>query len=405
MTAGIQKRSISTRLMRISCSLHPTCMYTASGGRRNAHTIFKTNFTSTLAPLRPLDSCAIATGTPSLMTFLGFGGKRNKSSQEVVSRAKEACESLASEGRSSQKAVEELSKHVNMMKSKLCGDQDESTMPTGGIGALVEEMVNKELLGDFCTKLSLVDFETRKDLVRVFGAILRHDSGSGNYLAAKYLAERPKLLEHLIDEYENPETALNAGAMLREALRHEALHEIILFSPYFSNFFRYIELPSFEVASDAFTTFRECLTRHRQLTARFLNDRHDEFFASYNRILRSENYVTRRQSVKLLGEILLDKVNSDAMLRYISDVHNLRLIMNLLKDSSRSIEFEAFHIFKVFVANPQKPPEVQEILWRNRDKLLRYLSDFQNDRGARLTHCLSSFLSSSTSNKFCRRPF
>ena len=34
-------------------------------------------------------------------------------------------------------------------------------------------------------------------------------------------------------------------------------------------------------------------------------------------------------------------------LQYVADVDNLCLLMNLLKDPSRSIQFEAFHVFKV----------------------------------------------------------
>lgn len=34
-------------------------------------------------------------------------------------------------------------------------------------------------------------------------------------------------------------------------------------------------------------------------------------------------------------------------LQYVADVDNLCLMMNLLKDPSRSIQFEAFHVFKV----------------------------------------------------------
>ena len=67
-------------------------------------------------------------------------------------------------------------------------------------------------------------------------------------------------------------------------------------------------------------------------------------------------------------------------MRYIADVQHLMLVMNLLRDSSRSIQYEAFHLFKVFVANPAKPPAVREILTKNADRLMRYLSDFQTDR-------------------------
>ncbi len=35
--------------------------------------------------------------------------------------------------------------------------------------------------------------------------------------------------------------------------------------------------------------------------------------------------------------------------------------MNALRDRSRSIQFEAFHIFKIFAANPNKHPEVVHV--------------------------------------------
>ena len=51
-------------------------------------------------------------------------------------------------------------------------------------------------------------------------------------------------------------------------------------------------------------------------------------------------------SAQLLGEILLHRANVKAMMRYVSEVDNLKLMMVLLKDQSRSIQFEAFHVFK-----------------------------------------------------------
>ena len=50
---------------------------------------------------------------------------------------------------------------------------------------------------------------------------------------------------------------------------------------------------------------------------------------------------------KLLGELLLDRHNFTVMTRYISNPENLKLMMNMLKDKSRNIQFEAFHVFKV----------------------------------------------------------
>ncbi len=57
--------------------------------------------------------------------------------------------------------------------------------------------------------------------------------------------------------------------------------------------------------------------------------------------------VTRPVLLQLLGELLLDRSNVKVMMRYVSDSKNLQMMMMLLKDNSRSIQFEAFHVFKV----------------------------------------------------------
>lgn len=72
-----------------------------------------------------------------------------------------------------------------------------------------------------------------------------------------------------------------------------------------------------------------------------------QFFNMYNTLILSSNYVTKRQSLKLLGEILLDRANYNIMTRYIASEANLKMMMNFLRDKSRNIQFEAFHVFKV----------------------------------------------------------
>ena len=52
---------------------------------------------------------------------------------------------------------------------------------------------------------------------------------------------------------------------------------------------------------------------------------------------------------QLLGELLLDRHNFAVMTKYIGNPDNLKLMMNLLKDKSRNIQFEAFHVVKVRV--------------------------------------------------------
>ena len=105
-----------------------------------------------------------------------------------------------------------------------------------------------------------------------------------------------------------------------------------------------------------------------------------QVFQQYEKLLHSDNYVTRRQSLKLLGELLLDRHNFSVMTKNISNPDNLKLMMNMLKEKSRNIQFEAFHVFKVFVANPNKPKPILDILIRNQDKLIEFLTKFHTDR-------------------------
>lgn len=56
--------------------------------------------------------------------------------------------------------------------------------------------------------------------------------------------------------YESAEAAQSCGAMLRECLRHEPLARIALFSEDFYRLFHYVALSVFDVASDAFASFK-----------------------------------------------------------------------------------------------------------------------------------------------------
>lgn len=58
------------------------------------------------------------------------------------------------------------------------------------------------------------------------------------------------------ERYDTPQVALNCGIMLRECIRHEPLAKIVLYSEQFHSFFNYVELSTFDIASDAFATFK-----------------------------------------------------------------------------------------------------------------------------------------------------
>ena len=51
---------------------------------------------------------------------------------------------------------------------------------------------------------------------------------------------------------------------------------LVLEGPLFAQFFEKVEVTNFEVASDAFATFKDLLTRHKALVGRFLASSYDQ---------------------------------------------------------------------------------------------------------------------------------
>lgn len=313
---------------------------------------------------------------------------KSKSNPELVRHLSENLNSLRRVAESEKKlgkAQEEVSRTLQMIKNYICGSGDQEPQAetvaqlcheleaTGGQGGMLRMMVEN---------LHLVDFEAKKDVAQIFNKCLRRQIGARSP-TVEHICTHPEVLFMLLKGYENQEIALSCGQMLRECARHEPLARIILYSKEFYELFSYVEMSTFDIASDAFSTFKELLTRsnYKMLIAEFLESNYEKVFEEhYQKLLVSDNYVTRRQALKLLGELLLDRHNFSVMTRYISSAPNLKLMMCLLREKSRNIQFEAFHVFKVFVANPSKPKPILDILLRNQEKLVDFLSKFHTDR-------------------------
>jgi len=308
-----------------------------------------------------------------------FGSKSPKNPQEVCRTLKEALTSLERTDKKADKAQEDISKSLCQIKTMLYGSNDSEPPTEIVLSQLSLEFYNGHLVLLLIKNLQKVDFEGKKDVTQIFNNILRRQIGT-RAPTVEYIVTKPEILTELMLGYETPDIALHCGVMLRECARHEPLARIMLNSPLFYKFFTYVEVSTFDIASDAFSTFKEMLTKHKALCAEFLENNYSQVFTHYETLLNSDNYVTRRQSLKLLGELLLDRHNFTVMKKYISEPDNLKLMMTMLKEKSRNIQFEAFHVFKVFVANPEKPRPILEILLRNQDKLVDFLTKFHTDR-------------------------
>ncbi|OVA04425.1 Mo25-like [Macleaya cordata] len=276
-------------------------------------------------------------------------------------------------------ALEEVEKNFLAMRQTLSGDGEVEPNPDH-VSQLALEICKEDVLGLFIHKLPILGWEARKDLVHCWCILLRQMVGS-SYCCVEYIEDHLELLDFLVVCYDNKDIALNCGSMLRECIKFPTLAKYILESTSFDLFFKYVELPNFDVASDAFTTFKDLLTKHENAVSEYLTAHYEEFFELYEKLLTSPNYVTRRQSLKLLSEFLLEPPNSHIMKRYILEVRYLKVMMTLLKDSSKNIQLSAFHIFKVFVANPNKPRDIIVILAKNHERLLALLHNLSVGKG------------------------
>jgi len=304
-------------------------------------------------------------------------GKSSKSPADVTKHLKESLTVLerGTDAKKVEKAQEEASKHLGSISSLLATSEESDIV----LAQLSQEMYNTEIIPLLLRNLNRIDFEGKKEAVQIFNNVLRRQIGTRTP-TVEYICTSAEILTVLIQGYENPEIALSTGAMLRECIKYEPLAKLVLNSNNFMDFFRYIDAANFDIASDAFATFKDLLTRHKMTAAQFLESNYEPLFTPYHSLLVSDNYVTKRQSLKLLGELLLDRHNFSVMTKYISSPDNLKLMMNMLKDNKRNIQFEAFHVFKVFVANPNKPKPIMDILLRNQEKLIDFLSKFHTDR-------------------------
>ncbi|KAL9963438.1 hypothetical protein ACROYT_G026949 [Oculina patagonica] len=279
-------------------------------------------------------------------------GSSKKSPSELVKNAQDCIAVLDKEPagtKKSDKALEDLAKQLSAMKTILYGSGDQAPL-TEHVAQLAQETYNSDIFLALLPLLHRLDFECKKDVAQIFNNILRRQIGT-RYPTVEYIHANEEILFTLVKGYETHEVALNCGIMLRECMRHEPLARTVLHDERFYKFFEYVEMSTFDIASDAFTSFKELLTRHKIMCAEFLEKSYDRFFGEYSKLLHSENYVTKRQSLKLLGELLLDRHNFTVMTKYISNTENLKLMMNMLRDKSRNIQFEAFHVFKVSLLN------------------------------------------------------
>lgn len=225
---------------------------------------------------------------------------RSKSPTELAKSSRQAIASLEEKGQADEEVLknkERISGNLKAMKLMLYGEQELEPKPEN-IDRLCIDVLEEDLIPLFLKHMKSFDFEAKKDATSVINFLLRRGEQNS---AVTYMSERRDILRTLVDGYSDIDIALNFGLIMRECIRHESLCGHILNSNYFYNLFEYVQKESFDVASDAFLSLKMVLTKHKNLVAEFLQTHYDEFFSKYGTLIQSKNYVTMRQSLKVIS--------------------------------------------------------------------------------------------------------
>ena len=289
------------------------------------------------------------------------------------------------------------------------------------------------LIPELINYLQLLPFESRKHVAAIFNYLLV--CGFDGADRDIYIPIMNKFRDYIIMNFEaivapivrghgvssassntgtTTDVALHCGSMYRSCFRHSSLYgQLVVTRRRVEQFvFPFIDeyalLPNFDVSSDAMESLKLVMTagttchgdgnndstaisqidtnsqqEMAELAATFLIRDYDAMWDQrFNlKLLSTEaNYMTKRVALQILSTVLLTRSNYEIMMKYVNSRTNLILVMKLLRDTSPHITLDAFHVFKVFVANPNKIPEVEKILRDNSQKLCAYLETLHNDK-------------------------
>lgn len=123
--------------------------------------------------------------------------ERPKSPAEVVAKLSAAFELLASSAKS-EKALEQVSKYLGQAKLLLFGDDEHEATRDVAI-ALAVEAARTDLMSRFVKHLYELDFEARKDVAAVYGALVRIKDADDRTPGATYVQAHPELLTFLFE--------------------------------------------------------------------------------------------------------------------------------------------------------------------------------------------------------------
>lgn len=250
-----------------------------------------------------------------------------------------------------------------------------------------------DLLLHISKKVAFLLPETRRIVSAIWGYLLKVESPRCfQRPMVDYLTKHTEAADNLLAIYGKNSGAIDViiGVMIRDATRFQKVVEHVFRRDLVFSLFPVLTSTNFDVSSDAFQTLKEILVNHKEVSAPWLSHNFDKFFGDYMKLVNAGSdgdYVTVRQSLGILSTILLDRQFMDVMIQFVNQEEFLKPVLILMDNSSKVVRFEAFHIFKIFAANPNKTPKIIRILTQNHNRIMKLLESIEQDRSEDVEFC------------------
>ncbi|GME71818.1 unnamed protein product [Ambrosiozyma monospora] len=183
------------------------------------------------------------------------------------------------------------------------------------LAQLAHEVYTTDSLVLLISNLSNIEFDSRKIVVLLFNSLLRRKIGNRSP-TIDYLLQRNQILTMLMKGTANPEISIHTTGMLKEAIKYEQVAHFLLFDNVFWKCFDYCQSDSFEISTDAFSILIDLLTLHKEVSSQFFQEHKLKFIDYINRLITSKSYVTKREAIRLLAQLILSKSNYHLMAAY-----------------------------------------------------------------------------------------
>mmetsp|Transcript_49157 Transcript_49157/g.96361 ORF Transcript_49157/g.96361 Transcript_49157/m.96361 type:complete len:383 (-) Transcript_49157:71-1219(-) len=289
---------------------------------------------------------------------MGACSSSQKSPTGLVASATSTMRALKAEEEkdSNPKLTATINADLSQMKTMLYGQGGEGTHE-GNVEKLCAGVLSENLISEFINNLTKLTFDAGKDATHIINYLLKNKTDA----AVEVFKTNPELLSSLVASSNNVHVALHCNPILRNCLCDDGLLSTML-NEHLPAYTKLVQMGTFDVASDAFATYKMMLTQNEELVSGFLNKKTGQVMEQFNSLLQCKNQVTKRMTVQLLTELLEVEGNTKLLDHYTSNADCVKLVMELLTGKAKAIQKDSFHLFAIIIKNSKSTQVTNTIL-------------------------------------------